>query len=147
MAKPFVLLLDDDPAILDSVPMKLRREFDIECASTLGEALEKMKATKGAVDVAVVDMWLGEDQEGGLKAIREIRSLGSAPEIIVLTAYGSQQNIIKCMEAGAFSYVEKSGRTVENGVTGLLVATIRRALETRTLKRETEDVGSVPLLP
>lgn len=134
MAKPLVLLLDDNLAILEALPLDLEPEFDVECAATVPEAVEKIKAAKGAVDVAIVDMKLGEDWEGGLKAIQEIRALYEPPEIIVLTAYGSKENAIKCMAAGAFSYVEKSGRIGDGEVTDALIKTIRRALEIREFR-------------
>jgi sigma-B regulation protein RsbU (phosphoserine phosphatase) len=86
------------------------------------------------VEVAVIDMWLETDREGGLEAIRRARTCESPPECIVLTAYGSYANIVKCMEAGAFSYVEKSGRAADD-TTGLLITTIHRAVETRRLKQ------------
>ena len=134
MAKPLVLLLDDDPAITDAVSLDLEPDFDVICATGVDECVDRIGNARGAVDVAVIDMWIETDREGGLEAIRRIRALESPPECVVLTAYGTQPNIVKCMEAGAFSYVEKSGRIADD-TTGLLVTAINRALETRHLKQ------------
>lgn len=134
MAKPLVLLLDDDPAMTDAVSLDLEPDFDVICATGVDECVDRIGNARGAVDVAVIDMWIETDREGGLEAIRRIRALESPPECVVLTAYGTQPNIVKCMEAGAFSYVEKSGRIADD-TTGLLVTAINRALETRHLKQ------------
>lgn len=134
MAKPLVLLLDDDSAMTDAVSLDLEPDFDVICATGVDECVDRIGNARGAVDVAVIDMWIETDREGGLEAIRRIRALESPPECVVLTAYGTQPNIVKCMEAGAFSYVEKSGRIADD-TTGLLVTAINRALETRHLKQ------------
>ncbi len=134
MAKPLVLLLDDDPAMIDAVSLDLEPAFDVICVTGVDECVDRIGNARGAVDVAVIDMWIETDREGGLNAIRRIRALESPPECVVLTAYGTQPNIVKCMEAGAFSYVEKSGRIADD-TTGLLITAINRALETRHLKQ------------
>jgi len=134
MTKPLVLLLDDDTAMLDAVTLDLGRAFDVVCATGVEECIDKIGQARGAVEVAVIDMWIETEREGGLEAIRRARACDSPPECIVLTAYGTHSNIVKCMEAGAFSYVEKSGRAADD-TTGLLTTTIRRAVETRRLKQ------------
>ncbi len=134
MTKPLVLILDDDPAMLDAVSLDLAPSFNVICASGVEESVEKIINARGAVEAAVIDMWIETDREGGLDAIRRIRACDAPPECIVLTAYGTQPNIVRCMEAGAFSYVEKSGRITDD-TTGLLITTINRAVETRGLKQ------------
>jgi sigma-B regulation protein RsbU (phosphoserine phosphatase) len=134
MPKPLILLLDDDPAMLDAVSLDLNLAFDVICASTIQDGVDKINVARGAIEVAVIDMWIGADQEGGLQAINQIRALDAPPECIVLTAHGTQTNIIKCMESGAYSYVEKSGRMADDS-TGLLITAIKRAMETHHLKQ------------
>ncbi len=140
MDKPLVLLLDDERRIREALPLELEPKFEVICTATLREAIEKIESSERAVDIALVDMRLGDDWEGGLKAIRAIHSLLEPPEIIVLTAYGSQENTVKCMEAGAFSYVDKSGRSPGAGGTELLIATIRRALEKRAFQQHAQKM-------
>ncbi len=134
MTKPLVLLLDDDTAMLDAIVLDLERAFEVICATSVEECVAKIRDARGAVEAAVVDMWIETEQEGGLDAIRGVRACESPPECIVLTAYGTHANVVKCMEAGAFSYVEKSGRAADDA-TGLLITTIHRAVETRRLKQ------------
>jgi class 3 adenylate cyclase len=52
-------------------------------------------------------MKLPGDDEGGLTLARWLRTRESAPEVIILTAFPTFENASKCMQAGAFSYVEK----------------------------------------
>jgi ActR/RegA family two-component response regulator len=130
--KPLILLMDDDPLIHKAIPLLLKSEFDVIRAWTTQEAVEQIQTAEKYVDIAVVDMWLGDDKEGGLKAIQQIRALDFPPEIIVLTAYPSSENMVKCMEAGAFSYVEKTGEIGEYKTP--LIETIHRALDARKLK-------------
>jgi len=136
MTKPSVLLVDDEEAIFKVIQRKLRPEFDVKWASTVQEALEIIETAQSDFDVAVVDMRLGQDWEGGLKAIHALRSLDPAPETIVFTAFGSPENMVKCMEAGAFSYVEKPGSTVNGGVTDELKAKIHHAVEARAVNEK-----------
>ena len=85
MAKPLVLLLDDDPAMIDAVSLDLEPAFDVICATGVDECVDRIGSARGAVDVAVIDMWIETDREGGLEAIRRIRALETPPECVVLT--------------------------------------------------------------
>jgi len=134
MEKPVILLLDADTAILESLPLDLEPKFEVKCVTTVQEAVEKVKAAQGAVAVVVVDMWLGNNQEGGLKAIQQLRALASPPEIVVLTAHPSPEDSNKCLEAGAFSYVKATGRVTCGEGTKPLIAAINHALEARKVK-------------
>jgi len=104
-----VLLVDDDPGFLDSSSMLLSPEFDVETAENAEQAISILEEAEGAFDVAVIDMLMYNDEEAGLKLIKQIGQMPifakSAP--IVLTAHGSIGNASKCMAAGALSYVEK----------------------------------------
>jgi HD-GYP domain-containing protein (c-di-GMP phosphodiesterase class II) len=138
MEKPLVLLLDDEPDALKAFSLLLQSKFDVESVTTTQDAIDAIQTAEGTINVAVVDMKLDDDPKGGLKAIQEIRRLEKPPEIIVLTAYGSPENTVECMEAGAFSYVDKSEGAK------LLIETIYRALEIHTLRRDAEFARYVP---
>lgn len=107
--KPRILILDDDPGILKEVMALLQEDFDVEGVSTLEKARARLSGDEGAehYSVVVADMRLPGDDEGGLTLARWLRTRISAPEVIILTAYPTFENASKCMQAGAFSYVEK----------------------------------------
>lgn len=139
-SKPLLLHLDDNKDVLRSYAGRLT-EFEIEFATSPEEAVQKIQAANGEIEVALVDMWLNkdEDRQGGLRAIRLIKQLEVAPPIIVLTAHGEdRQNIIDSMEAGAFSYVDKDAGDESIDSVELLRVSIRRALE---FKNERQMIG------
>jgi DNA-binding response OmpR family regulator len=98
-----VLLVDDDPGVLDVVAFMLRREgFDVDEERDGTAALEAAR-TK-AYDIVVLDVMLpGTD---GLELCRWIRSRSQLP-VIMLTARGEEADRIVGLELGADDYVTK----------------------------------------
>jgi response regulator RpfG family c-di-GMP phosphodiesterase len=114
MEKFTILLVDDDPALLDSFALRLSLSFNVETAATPQEAMAKLSQSKTLFDVAVIDMWMDDDPMAGLKLIDRIKKeLTYPPECVVLTAYGKIETASACMEIGAFAFVEK-GREETN---------------------------------
>ncbi|KJR42106.1 response regulator receiver modulated metal dependent phosphohydrolase [Candidatus Magnetoovum chiemensis] len=135
MNKPKLLLVDDDEALLDSFALKLSIDYDITKALSPAQAFHILE-TEDIFDAAVVDMWMGDDPQAGLKLIEKITaSIPYPPECIVLTAYGKIENASDCMEKGAFAYVEK-GRAETNK---LLSQTIKRAAKHSQLNKEKQS--------
>jgi len=61
-------------------------------------------------DVVITDMYMGSDNEAGLKVLDKAKELDSLTEVIILTANGSTANAVTALvEKGAFDYVEKGG--------------------------------------
>jgi two-component system response regulator HydG len=88
-ATAFVLIVEDDPAHGEAVAEGLRREGHACRVVTSGkEAIDSIKTRPP--DVVLTDYKLG-GQHDGMDVLRETRKLSPATEVILMTAYGSEQ--------------------------------------------------------
>jgi DNA-binding response OmpR family regulator len=120
-----ILVVDDEPAIVDAVAYALRREgFDVETASDGVEALEAARARP--YDVLVLDLML--PGLSGMDVCRSLRAESDVP-ILMLTARDAEVDRVVGLELGADDYVTKPFSLVE------LVSRVRAILRRRELDR------------
>jgi two-component system, OmpR family, response regulator len=99
-----ILVVDDEPSIVDAVATALRYEgFEVEEASTGREALSA--ATQREPDLIVLD-WMLPDIEG-IEVGRRLRSLGFKSAVLFLTAKDTTENKVEALRAGGDDYVTK----------------------------------------
>jgi len=104
MKRPRVLLVDDETDLLDLLEMDMARMgLDSERASRVAEA--KMRLQQGSFDLCLTDMRLPDGI--GLDIVRFIVEHAPATPVAVITAFGSTENAVAALKAGAFDYVEK----------------------------------------
>ncbi|CAN2048388.1 hypothetical protein GMMP1_570101 [Candidatus Magnetomoraceae bacterium gMMP-1] len=103
--KPKLLLIDDEPDILDSTKRLLSKLFDVDTSETIDDAISKLISNEYAV--AIIDMAFPDDPEGGLRVCRYISQNNLSTKSIVLTGYGDVQNFRKALRYGIFDYIEK----------------------------------------
>jgi DNA-binding NarL/FixJ family response regulator len=108
-SRPRLLILDDYPAILKELTHFLGRKFQVSGAQTLDEAFDLLQgaAAEELFSVAITDMQLQGDRKGGLRLAEELSRRPDRPEIIFLTGHPQIEDASRCMELGAFGYVEK----------------------------------------
>ncbi|MDH4347040.1 MAG: response regulator transcription factor [Thermoleophilia bacterium] len=101
---PRVLVVDDEPALRDSLDRALRAEgYDVETAPDGLVALERLDAREP--DAVVLDVLMpGLD---GLETMRRLRAAGSRVPILMLTARDSVGDRVAGLDAGADDYVIK----------------------------------------
>ena len=98
-----VLLVDDDADLLDVTAYALRREGFHIITATDGEiAFARFEAARP--DVVVLDV--GLPRRSGLEVCRAIRDAGRTP-VILLTAFGQEEDIVRGFRVGADDYVVK----------------------------------------
>jgi two-component system KDP operon response regulator KdpE len=98
-----VLVVEDDPTMLDILTMSLRaRGYAVSAAVTGRQALEQVTAT----NPSVVILDLGLPDIDGIVVCRRMRGLSHA-SIIVVTADGSEDRKISALDQGADDYVTK----------------------------------------
>jgi len=100
---PNILLVDDEPTIIDSLTYSLRREgFEVATAVDGGQALDLFNTVHP--DLVILDVRLpGID---GLEVCRRLRSRSPVP-IIMLTALGNEMDRVVGLEVGADDYLPK----------------------------------------
>ncbi len=103
LAKRRVLLVDDEPRLLDSVRMNLEVEgFDVYEANTGLEALEKLRDT--LPELVVLDVMM--PKMDGFETLREIRKFSTVP-VIMLTVKADERDVARGLELGADDYIAK----------------------------------------
>ncbi len=99
-----VLLVDDEPDLLDFLSKRLtRRGFSVRTAPGGRQGLEALD--QAPADVVVLDVLMPEMD--GLSALREIRRRHPLVEVILLTGHASTDSALKGMELGAYDYLLK----------------------------------------
>jgi DNA-binding response OmpR family regulator len=98
-----VLVVDDEPSVLDAIAYTLRKEgYSVSVAMSGPEAISAARATKP--DVIVLDVMLpGVD---GLHVCRTLRSESTVP-ILLLSAKGEEIDRVVGLEMGADDYLGK----------------------------------------
>ena len=104
MAKPKVLVVDDEKLVRWSLEQKLSREgYTVETAASGEEALEHVRGND--FDLVLLDIRLpGMD---GVRTLREIKKLDPEIGVIMLTADTGIANAVECMRLGAHNYLCK----------------------------------------
>lgn len=128
-----ILLVDDEESIVDALSLGLRREgFKVTAAYDGHEALAKFDAARP--DVVLLDVLL--PKMSGIDVCREIRKRSRVP-ILMVSAKGSEIDMVVGLEVGADDYVTKPYRLRE------LVARIRAVLR----RSPPEGESAAPLGP
>jgi len=99
-----LLVVDDEPDLRTLYELTLLREgYDLDTAGTVQEALLHLKdRTYSAV---ITDMRLPDGT--GLDVLRWLEESGRREKTIVITAYGSSENAVEALKAGAYDYLTK----------------------------------------
>ena len=99
-----VLVVDDEPDLRTLYELTLLREgHHVDAAGSLAEARERLAS--GAFDVVITDMRLPDGL--GLELLHALRRQQRPERCIVMTAYGSAENAVESLKAGAFDYLTK----------------------------------------
>ena len=99
-----ILVVDDEPDLRTLYELTLLREgYRVDAAATLAEAVQMLERQR--FDAVITDMRLPDGM--GLELLQRMLA-GQRPErCIVMTAYGSTENAVDALKAGAFDYLTK----------------------------------------
>ena len=99
-----VLVVDDEPDIRELLELTLvKMGLGVASVGSIAEAKELLKGER--YDLCLTDMRLADGE--GLELVRHIATLGSDLPVAVITAYGSAENAVAALKAGAFDYDSK----------------------------------------
>ncbi|HEU0251271.1 MAG TPA: response regulator transcription factor [Solirubrobacteraceae bacterium] len=101
---PSILLVEDEPGIVDFLGRGLRAEgFAVEAASD-GEEGER-RALRESFDMVVLDLML--PRRGGMEVLASLRASKPDMPVILLTARGDVEDRVAGLDAGAVDYLVK----------------------------------------
>jgi DNA-binding NtrC family response regulator len=124
--RPTILVVDDDPGLRESFRLILEDDYEVIDVTDGHQALEVVRSAQ--VDVVLLDIRL--PALDGIEVLERIKQLEEQIEVILVTAVKTVKTAVAAMKLGAFDYVTKPFEEEE------LLATVRRALQKRSLERE-----------
>jgi DNA-binding NtrC family response regulator len=107
--KGAILIVDDEVGPRESLRMILKPHYETYPAADGKEALNILKRTK--IDVVTLDLKM--PGLSGLDVLREIRKYHTDVEVVIITAYGSPQNVKEANRFGARSFICKPFNSME----------------------------------
>jgi DNA-binding NtrC family response regulator len=122
-----VLIIDDEAAIRESLQTLLEFEgYSVEVANDGEEGLTRI--AERPFDLVLLDFALPE--RNGIEILREIRERDSELPVIMITAYGTVENAVNAMQAGATNFIQKPWDNEK------LLADVRTAVGRRRAEEE-----------
>jgi DNA-binding NtrC family response regulator len=124
MSKAKVLVIDDDPEMLDLTRFHLEKSgYEVMVADTGAQGLRLIAEWRP--EVALTDFKLPDifPETNGIKLVTKLKEASPGAEVIMITGFGSVDVAIEAIKAGAFYFIEKPVEYEE------LIALIERAIE------------------
>lgn len=99
-----ILVIDDEPDLRTLYELTLLRAgYQVDTAGTVAQGLQQLGAQ--SFDIVITDMRLPDGL--GLTVIQQLKAEKRKERCIVITAYGSAENAVESLKAGAFDYLTK----------------------------------------
>jgi DNA-binding NtrC family response regulator len=122
-----VLIIDDEVAIRESLQTLLELEgYEVEVASSGEEGVARIGDRP--FDLILLDLALPD--RNGIDLLAELRAHDPQLCVIMITAYGTVENAVKAMQAGAVNFVQKPWDNEK------LLADVRAAIARRRAEEE-----------
>jgi DNA-binding NtrC family response regulator len=122
-----VLIVDDESAIRESLQTLLELEgYEVDTASDGEEGLTKL--ADHPYDLVLLDFAMPD--RNGIDILREIRERDADLAVIMITAYGTVENAVNAMQAGATNFIQKPWDNEK------LLADVRTAVGQRRAEQE-----------
>jgi two-component system response regulator HydG len=126
-----VLVVDDEPAIVESLTKIFRREGLAVLAATDGNAaLDLLR--KHRVGALLTDLMM--PQTSGMDLLRAAKTIAPETEVVLMTAYGTVETAVDAMKEGAYDFVTKPLKRAH------VVRIVRNALEKQSLLVENRSL-------
>ncbi len=101
-----IILVDDHPSLLLGLSMILNREPDLEVVAQFTNVRDCVDRYFDVnPDITIVDIKLKE--ESGIQILDSIRSKAPRAKFIILTSFDRDEDIYKCIKAGAAGFIVK----------------------------------------
>ena len=101
-----IAIVEDEPALRANVAEALARQgYEVSTYATRAEAMAAFRTR--LPDLALIDVGLADDVDGGFELCRALRALSPTLPIIFLSARDSEFDIVAGLRLGADDYVSK----------------------------------------
>jgi len=107
-----ILLADDHPVVRDGLAAMLGTQPDFQVVGEAGNGAEAVAAAaRLRPDVVLMDLEM--PALDGIEAIRRLRAADPAVQVVVLTAFDTDERIVGALQAGAQGYLLKGAPRAE----------------------------------
>ena len=131
MADPRILVVDDEESMCQYLSILLTKEgYDVTTASCGIDALRLTEAKP--FDLVLSDIQM--PQLDGIQLLKGLKAIDPELQVIMLTAYASEQSAIDAVNLGAFSYLQKHCKNDE------IKMVVRNALSLRQATSENVEL-------
>ena len=131
-----IAIVEDEPAIRENYKAILMQSgYSVDLYSTRAEALATFEGQ--LPDLAIIDIGLADEFEGGFDLCRQLRQLSSRLPIIFLTARDSEIDAVSGLRLGADDYLTK-GISLPHLVAR--ITALFRRLDSHNNNSETESI-------
>ena len=143
MAQPLVLVVDDEPDLVELVTLTLSRmQLAAQSAGDIAGAKKLLKSQH--FDLCLTDMRLPDGD--GLGLLEWMGSHCPGTPCAVITAHGNVESAVRALKLGAFDFVSKP---LDLGVLRRIVSTalkVSRSAESTATRSGTQLIGSAPAM-
>lgn len=127
MSTPYVLVVDDEPGIRETVKEILEDEdYEVGLAENGAEAKESMRNRRP--NLVLLDIWMPDVD--GITLLKEWQTEGLPCPIIMVSGHGTIETAVEATRLGAYDFLEKPLTLAK------LLLTVEHALEADKLQRE-----------
>jgi len=139
MTSARVLIVDDDPALLQALPETLRLRaggLAVDTCDSASAALDRIATTD--YDAIISDIKMpGMD---GLALLAEVRALRPDTPTLLITGHGEHSLAVQALRGGAYDFIQKP---IDREY---FVASLNRAIHTRQLSRRVKELDRLAFL-
>lgn len=122
-----ILIIDDEKSLVDLLTVVFKKEgYRVKTSLSVTGALDLLE--KEAFDLIITDIKM--PQRSGMDILKAVKERSPEVPVIMITAYGSIQQAVEALKAGALDYVVKPFDVEE------LKIIAARGLEKSRLKEE-----------
>jgi len=116
-----ILIVDDEFSVRESLRMILKPKYEVRTAADGREALQCIQ--KDEIDLVTLDLKM--PGLSGIDVLKQIKRHNADIEVIVISAYGTQQNLQQAAHYGAGGFITKPFNPAE------LINSVTKSLERR----------------
>ena len=137
-----IAIVEDDPAIRANYADAMKKHgYEVSAFAARAEALAVFR--NRLPDLAIIDIGLGDEYDGGFALCRELRAMSARLPIIFLTARDSDFDIVSGLRMGADDYLTKDVSLPH--LLARIAALFRRAELTAAPEGEEDVLERAPL--
>ncbi len=127
-----VLIVDDDPALLDALSEMLRLRWKAVRSDTCDNATAALNRTS-AIDYDAIISDIKMPGKDGIELLAEVHRIRPELPVLLITGHGETDLAIRALRAGAYDLIQKPLDR------DYLIAALVRAVEAKRLRRDVEE--------